>query len=154
MIEEGSIIAAAVRAFTKTLRKPYSSVFRVLPIPIFLVVLITTVLLNSNNYPEWSTELRNSLQANQKTGFIDGTIPKPDTEPDLSRWPAANSMIVVWIRTSIDAKVRSTVMFVPEAHKLWETLCFRFSVKNGTRIHQLRDEITNSKQEGQSVLEY
>lgn len=116
--------------------------------------LITTVLLNNNNYPEWSTELRNSLQAKQKTGFIDGTIPKPDTEPDLSRWPAANSMIVVWIRTSIDAKVRSTVMFVPEAHKLWEILCFRFSVKNGTRIHQLKDEITNSKQEGQSVLEY
>ena len=116
--------------------------------------LITSVLLNSNNYTEWSTELRNSLQAKQKTGFIDGTIPKPETEPDLSRWMAANSMIVGWIRTSIDAKIRSTVTFVPEAHKLWESLRFRFSVKNGTHIHQLQDEITNCKQEGQSVLEY
>lgn len=116
--------------------------------------LITSVLLTSENYSEWSTELRNSLQAKQKSGFIDGTIPKPDTDPDLSRWLAANSMIVGWIRTSIDAKIRSTVTHVPDAHKLWESLRFRFSVKNGARIHQLQDEITNCKQDGQSVLEY
>ena len=46
--------------------------------------LITSVLLNGENYSEWSTELRNSLQAKQKIGFIDGTISKPDSDPDLS----------------------------------------------------------------------
>ncbi|KAJ4875073.1 Uncharacterized protein Rs2_40091 [Raphanus sativus] len=71
--------------------------------------LITSVLLTHENYTEWSTELQNSLQAKKKTGFIDGTIAKPKTEPDLTRWLAANSMIVGWIRTSIDSKVRSTV---------------------------------------------
>ena len=117
--------------------------------------LITSVLLTHDNYPEWSTELRNSLQAKQKFGFIDGTITKPtDDSPDSARWLAANSMIVGWIRTSIDPKVRSTVTHVPDAHKLWETLRFRFSVTNGTRVHQLQDAITNCKQDGQSVLEY
>lgn len=116
--------------------------------------LITSVLLTGENYSEWSTELRNSLQVKQKTCFIDGTIPKPDAEPDLSRWLAANSMIVGWIRTSINPKVRSTITFVPEAHKLWETLSFRFSVKNGARLHQLQDAITHCKHDGQSVLEY
>ncbi|XP_056845564.1 uncharacterized protein LOC130496908 [Raphanus sativus] len=38
MISGGSIIAAAVTAFFETLREPYDSVFRVLLIPIFLVV--------------------------------------------------------------------------------------------------------------------
>ena len=116
--------------------------------------LITSVLLTHENYSEWSTELWNSLQAKRKTGFIDGTIVKPETEPDLSRWLASNSMIVGWIRTSIYSKVRSTVTHVPEAKKLWETLRFRFSVKNGTRLHQLQDEITHCKQDGKSVLEY
>lgn len=117
--------------------------------------LITSVLLTHENYQEWATELRNSLKAKQKIGFIDGLITKhADDHPDLNRWLAANSMIVGWIRSSIDAKVRSTVTHVPDAHKLWETLKFRFSVKNGTRIHQLQDSITNCKQDGQSVLEY
>lgn len=52
--------------------------------------LITSFLLSSDNYSEWSTELQNSLQAKQKTGFIDGTIPKPDTDPDISLWLAVN----------------------------------------------------------------
>ena len=56
--------------------------------------------------------------------------------------------------TSIDLKVRSTMTHVPEAHKLWETLRFRFSDKNETRLHQIQDEITNCKQDGQSVLDY
>ena len=117
-----------------------------------LGALITSVLLTHENYSEWSTELRNSLQAKRKTGFIDGTIVKPETEPDLSRWLATNSMIVGWIRTSIDSKVRSTVTHVPEAKKLWEMLRFRFSVKNGTRLHQLQDEITHCKQDGNQFL--
>jgi len=39
----------------------------------------------------------NSLQAKQKLGFLDGTIPKPTTDPHLAAWKAANSMIIGWI---------------------------------------------------------
>lgn len=116
--------------------------------------LITSVLLRRDNYTEWATELSNSIQAKQKLGFINGTVTKPTSEPDLSRWMAANSMLVGWIRTSIDPKIRSTVSFVPDAHKLWENLQRRFSVKNGVRIHQIREAINTCQQNGQSVIDY
>ncbi|KAG2327456.1 hypothetical protein Bca52824_010184 [Brassica carinata] len=63
-----------------------------------LGALISSVILKEDNYPEWAIELRNSLQAKQKLGFIDGTLTKPAAEPDLSMWLAANSMIIGWIR--------------------------------------------------------
>ena len=116
--------------------------------------LITPVLLKGNNYSEWAVKIWNSLQAKQKIGFINGTIQKPTTNPDLARWMSTNSMIVGWIRTSIDPKVRSTVSHVADASKLWESLKQRFSVKNSVRKHLVEDEITNCKQNGQSVLEY
>lgn len=116
--------------------------------------LITPVLLKGDNYSEWATKLWNSLQAKQKIGFIDGSIIKPTSNRDLARWTSTNSMIVGWIRTSIDPKVRSTVSHVVDASKLWESLKQRFSVKNAVRKHLPEDEITNCKQDGQSVLEY
>lgn len=116
--------------------------------------LITSVLLRGDNYTEWATELSNSIQAKRKLGFLNGSIPKPTTEPDISRWLATNSMLVGWIRTSIDPKIHSTVTFVPDAHKLWETLQSRFSVRNGVRIHQLRDAISSCQQNGQTVIDY
>ncbi|XP_010482700.1 PREDICTED: uncharacterized protein LOC104761325 [Camelina sativa] len=116
--------------------------------------LISFVILQEDNYAEWATELQNSLQAKHKLGFIDGSTPKPTSEPDLSMWRAANSMIVGWIRTSIDPKLCSTVSFIAEASILWESLRSRFSVGNGVRKQVLKDEIAECKQNGQSMLEY
>lgn len=62
-------------------------------------------------------------------------------------------MIVRWIRTSIDP-LRSTVGHIPDAYQLWESLKRRFSVKNSVRKHLLEDEITNCKQNGETVLNY
>ena len=67
---------------------------------------------------------------------------------------ATNSMLVGWIRTSIDPMIRSTVTFVQDAHKLWESLQRRFSVKNGVRVHQLRESINTCLQNGHTVIEY
>ena len=63
-------------------------------------------------------------------------------------------MIVGWIRTSIDPPIRSSESHVPDSLQLWESLKHRFSVKNSVRKHLLEDEITNCKQNGETVLSY
>ncbi|XP_009110495.1 uncharacterized protein LOC103836034 [Brassica rapa] len=72
--------------------------------------LITSVQLKSDNYNEWATEMMNALQAKRKTGFIYGTFKKPpEGHANLEAWLSVNSMIVGWLRTSIEPRVRSTV---------------------------------------------
>lgn len=105
--------------------------------------LISSIVLKEDNYPEWATEMRNSLQAKQKLGFINGTVSKPASEPDLSLWLAVNSMIIGWIRTSIDPRILSTVAYQSLAATLWENLRVRFSVGNGVRKQVLKDEIAS-----------
>lgn len=102
-------------------------------------VMITSVVLTGENYNEWSSEMMNALRAKRKLGFIEGTIPKPSADdPNLELWYSVNSMIVGWIRTSIEPRVRSTVTFIQDSHKLWENLRKRFSVGNKVRIHHLK----------------
>lgn len=116
---------------------------------------ITSVLLNGEYYNEWSSEMLNALQAKRKLGFINGTLKKPaEGSPDLENWLAVNSMLVGWIRTSIQPKVRSTVTYISDAHQLWSNLKERFSVGNTVRIHQIKAQLASCKQEGQSVLDY
>ena len=92
---------------------------------------ITSVKLKGDNYNEWAMEMSNALRAKKKMGFIDGTLTKPgDDSPDLESWLSVNSMIVGWIRSSIEPRVRSTVTFITEANKLWENLKKRFEVGN------------------------
>lgn len=117
--------------------------------------LITYVTFTGDNYNEWSTELVNAIKAKRKLGFIDGSIPKPSIDdPNFELWSSVNSMIVGWIRSSIEARVRSTVTFISDSHKLWENLKKRFSVGNKVRIHHLKEQLSSCKQDGQSVMEY
>ncbi|KAL9814388.1 putative retrotransposon Copia-like protein [Arabidopsis thaliana] len=117
--------------------------------------MISSVYLSGENYNAWSTEMINALQAKRKIGFINGSIPKPQsTDPNFENWIAVNSMIVGWIRTSIEPKVKSTVTFISDAHQLWKDLEQRFSVGNKVRIHQLIGQLAACKQDGQSVLDF
>lgn len=100
--------------------------------------MITSVLLTGDNYNEWASEMLNALRAKKKSGFIDGSLPKPSADSaDLESWTSVNSMVIGWLRTSITPRVRSTVSFITEAHSLWENLCERFSVGNKVRVHHL-----------------
>lgn len=129
----------------------YSCYFQLSDIP---VSFISTVLLGEDNYTEWSTNIQNLLQAKQKIGFIDGSIPKPLTSPDLTLWLATNLIIVSWILKAIDPEIRSTVANITDACKLWESLRRRFSVGNGVRVHEIKVMIRSCRQEGQSVKDY
>lgn len=62
--------------------------------------------------------------------------------------------IVGWIRASISPKIRSTVMFTSDAHKLWSDLQKRFSIGNAARVHQLNSELAACRQDGASVMDY
>lgn len=86
-----------------------------------LGAMITSVQLKGDNYNEWATEMLNAMQAKRKTEFIDGSLKKPqEGDVDLESWLSVNSMIVGWLRPSIEPCVRSTVTFITDAHKLWE----------------------------------
>lgn len=98
-------------------------------------------------------EMTNALRAKRKVGFIKGIIPKTSVnDPNLELWHSINSMIVGWIRTLIETRVRSTVTFIQDSHKLWENLRKRFSVGNKVRIHHLKEQLVVCRQEGQVVL--
>lgn len=117
--------------------------------------MITSVHLKGDNYNEWSMEMLNALRAKKKSGFIDGTLPRPaDVDKKLEAWLSVNSMIVGWIRTLIEPRVRSTVTFIIDAHKLWENLKQRFAVGNKVRIHQLMEQLASCRQNGEPVIGY
>ena len=117
--------------------------------------LITSVQLKGDNYNEWAMEMGNALRAKKKMGFIDGTLPKPSEDSTkLEAWLSVNSMIVGWIRSSIEPRVRSTVTFITEARKLWENLKKRFEVGNKVHVHQLMEQVASCRQNGQPVIDY
>ncbi|CAL9232016.1 unnamed protein product, partial [Arabidopsis halleri] len=63
-------------------------------------------------------------------------------------------MIIGWIYSNIEPKLRPSISLVDSAKAMWGNLQGRFSVNDDTRIHQLHADIVACKQGGDSVEEY
>lgn len=112
----------------------------------------TPILLNGGNYERWTKLMTNSLRAKRKTGFIDGTLKRPSKDSDdAEKWDMVNSMIIGWIYSSIEPKLRPSISLVDSAKAMWASLQRRFSVNDDTRLHQLLADITACKQDGETV---
>ncbi|KAK2996506.1 hypothetical protein RJ639_024954 [Escallonia herrerae] len=118
-------------------------------------IIITQVQLKGENYDEWARSIRTALRARKKFGFIDGTIKRPDeNSSDLEDWWTINSLLVSWIRNTIEPTLRSTISDVEVAQDLWTDIKERFSVVNGSRIQQLKTKLADCKQKGLTIVNY
>ncbi|KAK3021081.1 hypothetical protein RJ639_046102 [Escallonia herrerae] len=118
-------------------------------------IIITQVQLKGENYDEWARLIQTALRARKKFGFIDGTIKRPDeNSSDLEDWWTINSLLVYWIRNTIEPTLRSTISHVEVAQDLWTDIKEQFLVVNGQRIQQLKMELADCKHNGLTIVNY
>ena len=109
-------------------------------------LLITHVQLKGEKYDEWACSLRTTLRAMKKFGFIDGSIKKSmDDSTDLEDWWIINSLLVSWIRNTIESSLCSTISHVEIAQGLWNDIRDRFSLVNGPRMQQIKSNLAECR---------
>lgn len=117
--------------------------------------ILVSQLLTGDNYNSWSQAMQIALSVKNKTGFIDGTLPKPNNgDPNYSAWIRNNKLVISWILNSVSKEISTSIMFTENAHDIWKDLQERFQQSNGPRIFQIRREIVNLNQNQDSIGVY
>ncbi|GKC31221.1 retrovirus-related pol polyprotein from transposon TNT 1-94 [Tanacetum coccineum] len=105
-------------------------------------LVITQVQLKGDNYDEWSRSFRMAIRARKMFGFIDGTIERTgEKDKDIEDWWTISSLLVSWIRNTIEPSLRYTISHVEIAKDMWDDIKDRFSITNGHRIQQLKSNL-------------
>nr|GMC92503.1 retrovirus-related Pol polyprotein from transposon TNT 1-94 [Ipomoea batatas]GMD26179.1 retrovirus-related Pol polyprotein from transposon TNT 1-94 [Ipomoea batatas] len=118
-------------------------------------VIMQIRLRGDENYDEWARAMKTSLRARRKWGFVEGRILEPKPESiEYEDWWTVQSMLVSWIRNTIEPELRSTISHMEDAKDLWNDIKERFSVPNGPRIHQIKTELSECKQHGLTIAGY
>ena len=67
--------------------------------------------LTEENYNTWSRAILISLDAKTKLGFIDGSIPKPQSvdHPYYTAWKKCNSTVLAWLFNSVSKELQSSM---------------------------------------------
>ena len=100
-----------------------------------LGAIITTRMLNGDNYDLWEKLILNTLRVKNK-GFIDESFNKPVVGiSEANNWKACNSTLISWIINSINKSIQPSVVYEYSTKAVWDDLKDRFSVGNTLKIH-------------------
>jgi hypothetical protein len=95
------------------------------------------------------------LNAKNKLGFVDGSIPKPQTGDVFHQsWLRNNSIVSSWILNAISKDLTSTVIYCSSAAEMWSVLKDQFHQKNGPKVFQLKRDLLACTQGNLSVSAY
>ncbi|XP_057773487.1 uncharacterized protein LOC130992765 [Salvia miltiorrhiza] len=118
-------------------------------------VQLVTQQLNGSNYSNWHRSMTTALIAKNKLAFVDGSLERPHHSDMLfTQWMRCNSMVVSWLRNSVIPEISSSIMYIDDAHHIWNDLRERFSQGNLARICQLKQQLLNLKQGTEDVSTY
>lgn len=116
---------------------------------------LTHIKLKGENYSSWEQAVLLALRSQNKIGFIDGSIKKPEkADPTFMAWEIVNSMLCSWIANSLEDPIRITISRLTNVKTLWDCLKSRYSVKNGPKVYKVWSDLTITKQAGVSIMSY
>ena len=112
--------------------------------------------LTEENYSTWSRTILISLDAKTKLGFIDGSIPKPQSvdHPYYTTWCKCSSTILACLLNSVSRDLQPSIVYFKIARDVWIDLQYRYGQGNGPRIFELRKDISSLTQENLTINAY
>lgn len=108
--------------------------------------------LNGHNYGEWSRSMRLILCTKNKFDLIDGILKASSVgDSRFPLWKCCNELVLTWICHSIEPNIACNMIFSDTVAVIWSDMHDKFFQGDDTRIYQIRQEISECRQESLSI---
>ncbi|KAL8108328.1 hypothetical protein AgCh_024692 [Apium graveolens] len=110
---------------------------------------------DGSGFSNWKRSMSIALSARNKLGFVDGSLPRPEsTSSSLKSWIRCNDMVISWILGALSKSISRSVIYCDTAHQMWCELEERYGVSNGAQLFGLQKELNDISQGNNSVADY
>ena len=111
--------------------------------------------LDGSNFDDWEAALKIALDAKNKIGFIDGSLPRPpESDLNFRIWSRCNSLVKSWILNSVSTQIYRSILRLNEATDIWRDLHSRVHMTNLPRTYNLTQEIQDLRQGSLTLSDY
>ncbi|KAL6201231.1 hypothetical protein ACLB2K_024946 [Fragaria x ananassa] len=110
------------------------------------------ILLEEDNYQSWQEAIQDALDVKNKTGFLDGTLERPEADgEERQQWQRCNTMVKHWLLGSMSKTMHKSVARMKDAKSIWDELKERFTQTGCLSMIQI-EEALNKVDQGSSTV--
>ncbi|GJS47138.1 ribonuclease H-like domain-containing protein, partial [Tanacetum coccineum] len=116
---------------------------------------VSIKLKSTEDYQVWSCAMLLALEGKNKTGFIDGSCRRSNTDEVLGRqWDRVNDVVLGLILNSISEELFLGQFFSKIAKHVWDELKETYDKVDGSVTFNLHHKINSLSQNGSSIADY
>ncbi|XP_021865779.1 uncharacterized protein [Spinacia oleracea] len=114
-----------------------------------------SILLDGNNFMNWSRSIRIALGAKNKLVFLKGKHPKPTEGADeMQKWTRYDYMVRSWLLDTMKPEIASSLVIMPSTKRLREEIVERYGQTSAPQLFQPKKDLWFVEQNNMSVSEY
>ncbi|KAI3820683.1 hypothetical protein L1987_08231 [Smallanthus sonchifolius] len=68
-------------------------------------LLLVSIVFDGSAFGSWKRVMSIALSAKNKLGFVDGTVVRPTSSPNLELWKRCNDMVISWILNTLSSDI-------------------------------------------------
>ncbi|GKA69009.1 ribonuclease H-like domain-containing protein [Tanacetum coccineum] len=119
------------------------------------LTVVSVKLKRIENYQVWSCAMLLALEGKNKTGFIDGSYRRSNTDEVLGRqWDRVNAVVLGWILNSISEELFLGQIFTKRAKHIWEELRETYDKVDESVTFSLHHKIHTLSKNGSFIADY
>ncbi|KAI3808885.1 hypothetical protein L1987_24848 [Smallanthus sonchifolius] len=75
-------------------------------------LLLVSKTFDGSAFGSWKRAMSIALSAKNKICFVDGTVVRPLSSPNLELWKICNDMVISWILNTLSSDISESVLYV------------------------------------------